>query len=207
MTSPADRSGPTIGTVLLDLDGVIRHFDPDHLASVERANGLAPGALMAAAFAPSVLEPVITGHVTRRAWATQVGDLVGSPKAAEQWMAEPGRIDWQIMDLVDELRRRGFTVAVLTNGTDTIARELADFGIDSRFDAVFNSAEIGAAKPDRRAFEHVCHALGVEPQTVFFTDDSPSKLGGALELGMTARPFVGVDAFRADLTECVGITL
>ena len=76
---------------------------------------------------------------------------------------------------------------------------MAELGIDQRVDAVFNSAEIGHAKPDPRAFAHVCSELDVEPSTVFFTDDSAHKLAGAIELGMTVRHFVGVGDLRAAL--------
>ena len=49
--------------------------------------------------------------------------------------------------------------------------EIAALGIADRFDAIFNSADIGFVKPDVRAFEHVRHALGVAAVQVFFTDD------------------------------------
>lgn len=43
--------------------------------------------------------------------------------------------------------------------------------------------------------------LGVEPESVLFTDDSASKLGGAVEIGMTAHLFEGVETFRRHLAE------
>lgn len=188
-----------ISTVLFDLDGVIRHFDPDHLASVEADNGLAPGSLWAAAFEPELAERLTTGRCTRAAWTAEVGRRVGSPAAAEAWLGAKATTDTEMLGLIDELRAAGLTVAILTNGTDTIPSELAEAGIDVRVDAVFNSAEIGHAKPDRRAFEHVCAALGVAATEVFFTDDSPHKFDGALELGMTVHHFTGLADLRAAL--------
>jgi glucose-1-phosphatase len=116
-------------------------------------------------------------------------------------MAERGTVDETMLAEVDGLRSRGHVVAVLTNGTDTIAEEMLSLGLDVRFDAIFNSADIGVAKPDRRAFEKVCAALDVDPARVFFTDDTESKLSGAIEVGMTARLFVGVEPFRRHLAE------
>ncbi|GAB3388519.1 hypothetical protein GCM10027568_09610 [Humibacter soli] len=66
---------------------------------------------------------------------------------------------------------------------------------------MFNSAIIGFAKPDRRAFEHVIDMLGVPAGTVFFTDDSIGKLGGAAELGMTTHHYRGVAGLRDALHE------
>ena len=194
-----------ISTVLFDLDGVIRHFDPDHLAAVEARFGLAPGSLWAAAFEPELAERLTTGRCTREAWKSEVGRRVGSPEAAGAWLGAKATTDDEMLALVDELRAIGMTVAILTNGTDTIPTELAEAGIDVRVDAVFNSAEIGYAKPDRRAFEHVCAALGVRPAEVFFTDDSPHKFDGAVEIGMRVHHFTGLPDLRAALADA-GVT-
>ena len=188
-------------TVLLDLDGVVRHFDQAHLGSVETSHGLAVGTILQTAFAPDLLQPVITGRMSRTAWAEEVGRRIGVMDAAMEWMATPGTADEEMLAEVKTLRSEGVVVAILTNGTDTIPAEMRELGLDIRFDAIFNSAEIGFAKPDRRAFQAVCDELAVEPTAVFFTDDSASKLAGAVELGMTARLFEGVEPFRDHLEE------
>lgn len=188
-------------TVLLDLDGVVRHFDPAHVAAVEKRHGLKLGTLAETAFEAELLNQVITGRIRRSDWMRQVGERIGRPKAASEWMAVRGQVDEVIIAEVDALRARGVPVAILTNGTDTIPDEMESLGLVSHFDAIFNSAELGAAKPERRAFEQVCSRLSVDPPEVFFTDDSASKLSGAIEIGMTARLFEGVERFREHLTE------
>lgn len=190
---------PQITTVLLDLDGVIRHFETEHRDQIEVAAGLAPGALWAAAFEPDLVERLITGHLTRAAWTTAVGEAVGHLEAAAEWLAEKGTVDPEMIDLIDELRAAGVIVAILTNGTDTVPAELDALGVTPHLDAIFNTAEIGFSKPDPRAFEHVCVALGVDPAAVFFTDDSVSKLAGAIKLGMTAEHFISVPSLRLQL--------
>ncbi len=187
--------------MLVDLDGVVRHFDPSHVTAVERRHGLLAGCLAAAAFEPELLEPLVTGQISRAAWVRAVGNAVGSSAAAEEWMAEQGSVDPAIMLEIDRLRATGHVVAVLTNGTDTIPDEMLSLGLANRFDRIFNSAEIGFAKPDRRAFEHVCRELAVDPREVFFTDDTASKLAGARDIGMTARLYEGVATFRRQLEE------
>ncbi len=193
-----------IDVVLLDLDGVIRHFDPEHRRAIEVAHGLPEGETARVAFEPELIDSVTTGRITRAAWVDEVGRRLGDAEAATAWLAERGAVDPEMLSEIDRLRALGLTVAILTNGTDTIPDEMIELGIDIRVDAVFNSAEIGAAKPDPRAFRHVCDELRVAAGTVFFTDDSPHKLAGAVELGMTARHFTGVDTFRDHLAQ-VGI--
>ncbi|MEM7271490.1 MAG: HAD family hydrolase [Actinomycetota bacterium] len=188
-------------TVLLDLDGVVRHFDPDRGESIERRHGLATGVLSATAFESDLIGRVVTGRMHRVDWVEEIGERVGSPAAARECFSGHGVVDERMLAEVDWLRSGGVVVAVLTNGTDTIPAEMTDLGLDVRFDAIFNSAELGVAKPDRRVFELVCSHLQVDPRQVFFTDDSAGNLRGAIEIGMTARRFEDVDTFRRHLTE------
>jgi putative hydrolase of the HAD superfamily len=188
-----------ISAVVFDLDGVIRHFDPEETADIERRHALELGTLLDTAFAEPGISDVTTGRITRAAWITGIGDTLGAPDAAREWGGRPPRVDPAMLDLADELRARGRTVAVLTNGTDTIPAEVAEQGIACRVDHVFNSAEIGHAKPDARVFRHVLDVLDLPGEAVFFTDDSPRKLAGAVEVGMHAHAFVGRDDLRQEL--------
>jgi putative hydrolase of the HAD superfamily len=189
-----------IRAVVLDLDGVIRHFDPQEAADIERRHALEIGTLLDTAFAEPGITDVTTGRMTRTAWITGIGETLGAPDAAREWGGRPPRVDPDMLGLADELRARGLVVAVLTNGTDTIPAEMAEQGIACRVDHVFNSAEIGHAKPDARAFQHVLDVLDLPGPSVFFTDDSPPKLAGAVEVGMHAHAFVGLDDLRQELT-------
>ncbi|MEE9414609.1 MAG: HAD-IA family hydrolase [Acidimicrobiales bacterium] len=192
-----------VRTVLLDLDGVVRHFDPALVCEVEVRHGLEPGVLDAAAFEPTLLNRAITGEITRAEWVARVGAVVDNPAAAAERLSERGRVDWKLIEEVTALREAGVVVAILTNGTDTIDEEMLALGIVDHFDAIFNSASIGYAKPDRRVFEHVCRILNVAASDVFFTDDTASNVAAAKELGMIARLFEGVAGFRRHVDEFV----
>lgn len=187
-----------ITTVLFDLDGVIRHFDED--PGFERRWGLDEGQIARVAFASPLLDQVTTGRISRAEWIARIGQHTGTA-AAEEWGRTSFRIDAEMIALVDELSAIGIRRAILTNGTDTIPDEIEQCGLGPHFDRVFNSAEIGIAKPDRRAFRHVADELGVPPSQVFFTDDSPSKTRGAAELGMTVHVFTGIRPLREALRD------
>jgi len=152
-----------ITTVLLDLDGVVRHFDAEYVSRVEASAGLADGAILGAAFETDLLHSVVTGRITRAEWALEVGRRISNPRAAQDWLAGPAVVDEELMVVVAELRDGGVPVAVLTNGTDTIPAEMIELGLADRFDAIFSTSDIGFAKPDRRAFEHACDRLDVHP--------------------------------------------
>lgn len=197
---------PPIRAVLFDLDGVVRHFGAAFTADIETRHGLAPGAILHAAFEPDLLEQVTTGAISRRAWVDRVGATLGSMAAADEWGRQPSEVDPEVLAIADALRAAGIRTAILTNGTDTIPAEAAALGLTAHFDAIFNSAEIGWAKPDVRAFQHVLDALGLAGAEVFFTDDSASKLVGAEELGMPTHHFTSADGLRGALrAEGVGV--
>jgi len=185
-----------VGALVLDLDGVVRHFDRDHEADVCRRHGLEPGALRTAVFASEHTDAAITGRLTRDQWLAAVGEEIGRPEAVRAWGSGPATVDVDVLAVVDEVRATGRPVVILTNGTDTIDEELAALDVAHRFDAVFNSAVIGHAKPDVRAFRHVVAELGLPPARVAFADDSPAKLAGAAELGMPVLAFTDAPALR-----------
>ncbi len=188
-----------IEAIVLDLDGVIRHFDPEHRARVEADHGLASGVLWASAFAPERIQPLVTGKVSRAEWTAQIGLDVGNPEAASAWLAAPSEVDADVLTIVDRLRADGYPVSILTNGTDTVPAELDEAGIRDRFDHLFNTAEIGVAKPDPAVFRHVCQRLMVEPGSVFFADDSPGHVDAAAGVGLVAHHFTGAAGLRTEL--------
>lgn len=67
--------------------------------------------------------------------------------------------------------------------------------IQSLFDLHFLSFEMGHAKPDKAAFEHVTESLGCDPAAIFFVDDNIINVEGARECGLNAHVTKGpVDA-------------
>ncbi|RIQ31183.1 HAD-IA family hydrolase [Jiangella rhizosphaerae] len=185
-----------IDVLLLDLDGVVRHFDPAATEAIEKRCGLPPGKLHETAFEPRLLQSVVTGGITRAQWVDHVAETVG-PVAATAWATQRPSVDREVLGLVRRLRVAGVRVGLLTNGTDRIAAELAELRIADDFDHVFNSAEIGVAKPDLRIFMHVLRVLGVSRSSVLFLDDSAANVRGAGAVGMRAHLFTSV----SDLTD------
>lgn len=197
--------GVAVDVILLDLDGVIRHFDESIAARVEAEHGLARGVLAATAFEDELLTLLCTGQLSRAAWIERIGDLVGAPAAAAERFGDIGVVDPAMLDLIDRVRTVGHPVAILTNGTDTIPDELRTLGIAPCVDAVFNTAEIGLMKPDPAVFHHVCDALRVQPGQVFFADDSARNVEAAAQVGMLAHRFVDVPGLVSQLREVAGL--
>ncbi|MEM6330101.1 MAG: HAD family phosphatase [Planctomycetota bacterium] len=82
------------------------------------------------------------------------------------------------------------------------------FVLDGRFAALnrafgvqVTSFAVGAMKPDRKIYDAAIAAAGCETGRIFFTDDRPENVQGALDAGMDAVLFTGAEQLAADLAE------
>jgi putative hydrolase of the HAD superfamily len=181
--------------LIIDLDGVLRRWNPQDVTDIERRNGLPIGSLFGAAFADERLPAAITGRVSDAQWRASVVAALehqhGRPaaqSAVAEWSALPGEISAPILGIVRRERRRR-TVALASNATDRLSDDLARLGLDREFDAVFNSSTMGIAKPDQRVFVHIANALGVSPNHGLFVDDTPANVVAAAKAGFRAHQY------------------
>ena len=185
-----------VDVLVTDLDGVLRTFDDDLWTRLDAEQGLSPGTAMQAILGHPVLREVIRGRGTHAQWreaaaAALVADGV-SPDAA----GTPGRVDEEVAALLRDARARGAAVFVFTNGTDRVAAEMAELGLDE-FTApagghLLNSADLRAAKPEVLAFSRahgrIENALrrGVVRERVRFLDDRSDNVAAAEAFGWRA---------------------
>ncbi|HEU0241001.1 MAG TPA: HAD-IA family hydrolase [Micromonosporaceae bacterium] len=188
------RRRPT--ALLIDMDGVLRVFDREWDAGVERRHGLAAGSLMTTAFAPERVTPAVLGRMSHHDWMAGVGTALGAPAAVAEWQTYHGEIDPDVRSLVLDVRAAGIPVGLATNGTDRLDADLADLGIADLFDTVVNASSIGVAKPHPEFFAAACRALGVLPAECLFVDDSARFVAGARAAGLLAYRYTGVGDLR-----------
>ena len=186
--------------LLIDLDGVLRVFDPGLAATVERRHQLPEGELYRVAFAWGRLRPAIVGDQTHEAWlesiAAELATTTGSAPAearawVEEWQADRGRIVPEVLELVRELRAARVPVGLATNATSRLDTDLALLGIADEFDVVVNSSIIGVHKPAREFFATACVAVGTTPARCFFVDDDDRHVRGARVAGLSAYRWTG----------------
>lgn len=204
---PETRDAPverTVDGLVMDFDGVIRHWDREAVTAGDAALGVPDGTIAAAAFEPELLQSAMRGEITAERWYATAGVTVSSDHgvdadAAAKVMAEVGwSIDESIMELVDQARRR-VPVALLSNASTRLRKDLRTSGIAARFDAVVSSAEIGAIKPEAEAYEAAAKALGVEVGRCMMVDDREENVAGAAAVGMHAVWFTSGEGLARDL--------
>ncbi|MGI5522899.1 HAD family hydrolase [Micromonospora sp. CA-259024] len=185
--------------LLLDLDGVLRRFDPAVAAGVERDYGLADGVLTEIAMQWGRLQPVLTGQVNHADWVESVADALAeraggrdrARAAVEQWQRYRGEVDTEVLDFVREARAGGITVGLATNATDLLDADLAALGLVGELDVVVNSSTLGVHKPAPEYFQAACVALATPPARVLFVDDEDWAVRGARSAGLSAHRWGG----------------
>lgn len=88
---------------------------------------------------------------------------------------------------LEELRRRGVRMAVVSDAWAGLPELHAELGIAGHFEAYAVSAVLGCRKPDPRMYHHASDALGLRPEECLFVDDDPELVAAAIGLGYTGR--------------------
>jgi putative hydrolase of the HAD superfamily len=195
---------PEVDGLIIDLDGVIRHWDPAYGPQVDARLGIPEGTLTAVALEEDRLARVVDGRLTFEGWCEEIGAEiearhgVAPSAAADAWATSTWQIDLDVMDLVAAVREV-VPVALLSNASTHLLVDLELCGIADAFDAAISSADIRAAKPSRAAFVAAAERLGVDLERVLYIDDTPGHVEAARALGMRAALFTGVDELRAQL--------
>jgi putative hydrolase of the HAD superfamily len=195
---------PKVDAVIVDLDGVIRHWDNDAWHASEEDLGLPRGTIAAQAFEPDRLDRAMRGVLSAEEWASETGAAVAAdhdvdPAAVATVFAEAGwRIDEAVLEVLAAARRR-VPVVLLCNASTRLLADLEVSGIVDRFDAIVGSAEIGVSKPAPDAFAAAAAAVGVTPERCVFVDDTVQNIAGAQAVGMRTVHFEDVATLESEL--------
>jgi putative hydrolase of the HAD superfamily len=116
------------------------------------------------------------------------------PLFEELWELFARGDHWRLADgaknTLSELQERGYRLAVLSNNDSRLRSVLKDLAIDSLFEKIFISSEMGIEKPDPAIFREVEKSFGKEPSRFLHVGDSHSRdFEGARKAGWDALLF------------------
>jgi putative hydrolase of the HAD superfamily len=101
----------------------------------------------------------------------------------------------EVWELAHAFRARGGRTGFLSNGVPEIVGHLRRTrALDTAFDAVVVSCEVGCMKPAPEIFRLCLERLDVAPGDALFADDRLENVEAARQLGLRALHFVGDDA-------------
>jgi putative hydrolase of the HAD superfamily len=120
--------------------------------------------------------------------ASVLDDLIAADAAS--WSDYRG----EVWDIAAAFRARGRRTAMLSNGVpEVIGRVRAERPLDTWFDVVIVSCEVGRCKPDPAIYEMCIDRLGVPAASTLFVDDRTENLQAAEGVGLRTLCFAGDD--------------
>ena len=133
--------------------------------------------------------------------------LCASPQEIEAgWNAIFVREMAETTALVERARRRLPCYAFTNTNASHMGRWSALYPrVVSAFDRIFASHQMGLRKPERAAFDYICRALALAPDSILFFDDSNENVRAARDAGMQGV-LVRTPQDVADALHAVGAT-
>ncbi len=190
--------GEPTAAYLFDLDGVLRVREHEP-----------PARLTELAYDLDRYGPALLGEITDDQWRFSVaGALIAEGLASDaavqavlDWSEPMGRVDREVLAVVEEIRAGGRQVALVVNATDRLERELVALGLDESFDTIVNSARTGVALPAAAMYEIAAGILAVPVPRCAYIGRRPELVAGAERIGMTGHLFDSAAALRSVVAE------
>lgn len=137
------------------------------------------------------------GYVTQADYLQGVGDLLGRSAAEIGDIINAQYVrNERVIELARSLRGE-YKVALLSNvGRGVIDRLFSPEELDTLFDVVVLSSEVGMVKPNADIYELAARQLDLTPEECLMIDDLAANVAGAQATGMSGL-------ICADSTECV----
>ena len=191
---PRDRAQ----ALLIDLDGVLRRWDPAPMIAVEVAHGLKPAALLETAMSWDIYRPAMAGEITHEEWMSLAAGWLPLPSeeaaaAVAEWQRYRGEVDPEVLAFVREVRAAGRPVGLATNATDLLPADLDLLGLTGEVDVVINSWDLKVHKPATEFFVQACLRIGFLPKHVLFVDDDDRAVAGARVAKLPAYRWTGTE--------------
>jgi 2-haloacid dehalogenase len=193
-----------VRAMVFDVGGVLLDWDPERIYEE-----LIPDPVERRRF----LAEIVTSEWNRRqdggrTFADGVRELAEQhPHHAEliaayhhNWARSLGPEISGCVSLLRELKAAGMPVYGLTNfSAETWPSAVEAFPVLEELDGVVVSGMERTLKPEARIYRLLTDRFGLDPAAVFFTDDTPANVDGAVEAGWQAVVFSDAESLRADM--------
>lgn len=174
--------------VLFDLDGTLHDSDPAWqaalLALAERHELIAAAGAFEGLTGLSTPEAVALVHGRL---GIVGGDVPGDVRWLEERVARvlAERAAWHpgALDLVREVRRRGFPTALVTSSCRQVVDSLLTALPDEPFDVVVTGDDVERTKPDPEPYLLAAARLATDPAECVAVEDSPTGVASAAAAG------------------------
>lgn len=200
-----------IQLLAFDMGGVIMEIDPQQALRRFQEIGLTDAATYLDPYSQKgFFGDFEGGRYSAEEFRTMLSDVVGRELTHEEcaygWLGYRVGQSQANLDKVQELRRRGYRVVLLSNTNPYMmdfARSTAfdggHHGITHYFDKLYLSYEMRLSKPSTEIFERMLEEEGVSAAQTLFIDDSPRNVAAAAALGIKTMQPATADAWPAEI--------
>lgn len=105
----------------------------------------------------------------------------------------------RMIDLVKELKSRGYSTGVLSDQTDWLDWLDRRYHFYQYFDHIFNSFYLGKGKQDPSLFADIAETLSIPPAEILFVDDDAGNINRAHAHGYQVLLFSNQHEFLTEL--------
>ena len=197
-----------IKNIVFDLGGVIITLDRDEAVNRFKDAGLENAAeLISAYHQKGIFLDLEEGRLSQEGFFEAVrkeaGKYIPDAIIVNAWMGFLKETPKYKLDLLEELRRKGYKLYLLSN-TNPIIMSWAHTPafspqgkrIDEFFDKLYLSYQIGYTKPDPEIFRFMFNDSGMIPSESLFIDDGIANIEAGKKMGMKTFLAVNGEDFR-----------
>lgn len=193
-----------IDTIVCDIDEVVISSDPNLPTDIEHRHGLRKGCLLDTLLRWPTAQLASVGALTYPTWLRYACDTL-PPQAVQEWLDNHGSLNHQVIELLAASKQAGVRLYFLANSTARLRDDLAHHTVSDLADQTFCSAEIGYAKPDPRAYQHVLDTVSLRAARTLYIDDIASWVATGRQLGMRGHVYTTAAQLHDELARA-GVT-
>lgn len=164
-----------IKVILFDFYGL---FLPDAYEQWLKNNGL-----KREGFYADIIALQNNGSISEREFLEKLSINLGRNVARSDIHSSNATLDYDLVDFVRTLKR-SYKIGLLSNASRKLRPKLSALGVESLFDMIIISSEIGHAKPSKEAFDAALRILETPSSEVLFIDDNPANVESAKAVGI-----------------------
>jgi putative hydrolase of the HAD superfamily len=196
---------PPVDTLICGIDNVLITFDPAVPQHIEATYGLPAGLLLDTLLEWPTAKLASVGAIDYPTWLRYARQALPR-RAVDEWLNYHGSINQPVADLLHTAKHAGLRLYLLANGTDRTYHDLAHHQLTDLADRTYISADIGHAKPDPRAYQHVLHHTTANPTHTTYIDHNPTWVHAGQQLRLRGLTYHNPNQLQHALTQAGVIT-
>jgi putative hydrolase of the HAD superfamily len=114
------------------------------------------------------------------------------------WFSKDANVDANLLNFIDAERNNFSKICLATNQEKYRAEYLwQEMGLSKHFDEFFYSGDLGCSKPEEDFYQLVTNNLEVQPEDIYFWDDSHKNVDGASKFGWNSFFFENMNLINS----------